>query len=377
MAERHKGGVRVSSSGGRHFGVDNRYNDSYTYRANNTRRPPPRRRNSNNNKNGGRFPFGGVLAIITVLVVVVCAVIVAKNMNLFGTTLADPNASSSNLNEPSSNISEQSTPSNDAQPKPAETTPPEAVSSVPEASPEPTLPPVEGGAEYTKKYPDMWVEQPVVSEVDPDDKVVYLTFDDGPCDSSDRLLDVLDELGIKATFFYTAQFMDDDGIVENIKRAYDRGHGVAVHTYTHDYGSVYATVDSYLDDFKKMDDLIVRATGEHTKIYRHPGGSNTGYNEHIRSDMLKEMKRRGFVHYDWNVSNDDAAGADFHTQLDLVLGNLPYNNRNIVLMHNTPGKGTTIDSLYKIVPKAIEMGYRFAVLDETVKPIQFTTAEDE
>ena len=74
------------------------------------------------------------------------------------------------------------------------------------------------------------------------EKVVYLTLDDGPSPNTQAVLDILDKYQVKATFFVT------NGMPEYsymIKEAYDRGHTIGLHTYSHDYAVVYASQDAY------------------------------------------------------------------------------------------------------------------------------------
>lgn len=295
---------------------------------------------------------------------VVCVVILARSLGLFNLTMGAPNVSASSAPSSDAGVVSQT-------PEPAPTATPE-----PTPEPDPTLAPPEGGAAYTEKYTEMWVPKSEYKSPEEGDKVAYLTFDDGPCGSSQRLLDVLDELDVKATFFFTAQFMDHDGLVREIKDAYDRGHAVGVHTYSHDYKDIYSSVEAFLDDYKKMDDIILEATGVRSSIFRFPGGSNAGYNAGIRDTLIPEMTRRGFIYHDWNAYNGDSDGNGYDAQIHKAITETCYNDKSVILLHNTPDKDTVIDTMYKIIPKLRDKGYRFDVLDETVKPIQFIKEED-
>ncbi|HIQ99921.1 MAG TPA: polysaccharide deacetylase family protein [Candidatus Scybalocola faecavium] len=203
------------------------------------------------------------------------------------------------------------------------------------------------------------------------EKVVYMTFDDGPCATTPKLLDVLDKYDVKATFFVTAQFMNKDDLVAQIKEIHKRGHQVAVHSYSHEYGQIYSSVDAFMEDYKKMDDLIYEATGEHSKIFRFPGGSNTGYNSSIRDDLLKRVKEEGLIYFDWNAYDGDCDGYTGEDLIKRAVQESSYTNRSILLMHNIPGKDTVIDSLPQIIQQLKDAGYSFRLLDENVKPIQF------
>ena len=95
--------------------------------------------------------------------------------------------------------------------------------------------------------------------------IIYLTFDDGPnSGTTDVILNVLKEEGVKATFFVTNKGPD-----ELIKREYDEGHTVALHTASHDYAVVYASDEAYFNDCfgimvdgrLKTERIVLRAYG--------------------------------------------------------------------------------------------------------------------
>ena len=93
----------------------------------------------------------------------------------------------------------------------------------------------------------------------PDAKIVYLTFDDGPSENTAKVLDVLKQYGIKATFFVTG---NNAGYRENIVRAYQEGHAIGLHSYTHQYASVYSSVDAYFQDLSQVGDMVEQLTGQ-------------------------------------------------------------------------------------------------------------------
>src|SRR5699024_5238173 len=103
------------------------------------------------------------------------------------------------------------------------------------------------------------------------EKAVYLTFDDGPSENTGRILDILKQYNIKATFFVTGNNQEHDDM---IKRAFDEGHSIGLHTYTHDYASVYASEEAYFDDLKKISDLVESIIGQKSYLIRFPGGSS-------------------------------------------------------------------------------------------------------
>lgn len=188
---------------------------------------------------------------------------------------------------------------------------------------------------------------------------IYLTFDDGPnSGTTNVILDILKEEGVQATFFVTNKGPD-----ELIKREYDEGHTVALHTASHDYAIVYASVDSYFNDLYSVQERVKRITGEESKIIRFPGGSSNTvsrrYCNGIMSTLTQEVQNRGFKYYDWNLSSGDAAGGSpTSTQIyNNVVNSLRKDRVNMVLMHDI--KTYTRDALRDIIRYGKDNGYRF------------------
>lgn len=187
---------------------------------------------------------------------------------------------------------------------------------------------------------------------------VYLTFDDGPqSGTTDVILDILKEEGVKATFFVT-----NVGPDELIKRAYEEGHTVALHTATHNYAVLYASDEAFFQDLNGVSERVKRITGEESKIIRFPGGSSNTisrkYNQGIMSRLTKEVLNRGYKYYDWNISSGDAGNTKDPNQVYLnVVNNLSKDRMNMVLMHDI--KPYTRDALRRIIQYGKQNGYHF------------------
>ena len=111
---------------------------------------------------------------------------------------------------------------------------------------------------------------------------IYLTFDDGPGKYTEELLSILDKYNIKATFFVTNQFPEYQYL---INMEYEKGHTVGIHTYTHKW-SIYESVESYLEDFNKISNIIFEQTGQYTKIFRFPGGSSNTVSKNYSKGIM-------------------------------------------------------------------------------------------
>lgn len=230
----------------------------------------------------------------------------------------------------------------------------------------------EGTFDYQSKYSSLYIENDF-DFVDKEGKVCYLTFDDGPNkDITPRILDILKEYNVKATFFVVYR----DGSAERAlyKRIVEEGHTIAVHTASHNYNNIYASVDAYLNDFEKISKQIEKTTGVKPSIFRFPGGSINTYNIEIYQELIPEMIRRGYVYYDWNVSSGDASASRVSVSKitnNVLNGCKKGSDDKIVLMHDGSGHGKTASALPDIIKGLQKQGYTFAALDNTVAPTMF------
>ena len=204
-------------------------------------------------------------------------------------------------------------------------------------------------------------------------KVAYLTFDDGPSANTTKILDILDEYDVKATFFVIYH--------KNMKSRYKeiakRGHTIALHSYTHDYSKIYKSEKAYFADLKKIHDYVEDVTGVDSRIIRFPGGSSNTvsnkYNKGIMKKLKKSVEEKGYIYHDWNVSSTDAAGRNRKASLLLskVKSGVGKKKTINVLMHDTgKSKITTVEALPSIIEYLQKQGYRFEALTEDSVVIQ-------
>ncbi len=187
---------------------------------------------------------------------------------------------------------------------------------------------------------------------------IYLTFDDGPkAGTTDVILDILKEEGVKATFFVTGSGPDS-----LIVREYQEGHTVGLHTYSHNYALIYDSVDSYFQDLQAVHDRVFQLTGYDSRIIRFPGGSSNTiskhYEEGIMSILTEEVLNRGYQYYDWNITSGDSGDTSNADEVyQNVINHLSKEKVNMILMHDT--KPYTRDALQKIIAYGKENGYTF------------------
>ncbi|HIZ74953.1 MAG TPA: polysaccharide deacetylase [Candidatus Mediterraneibacter stercoravium] len=200
------------------------------------------------------------------------------------------------------------------------------------------------------------------TEADDNEKVVYLTFDDGPSKNTQKVLDILDEYNAKATFFITGQQPE---YLSMIKTAYDAGHTIGLHSYIHDYEKVYASVDAYFEDLEKIGEIAKEQIGFVPCYIRFPGGaSNTvsrKYTKGIMSKLTEMVQEKGYQYYDWNVSSGDGSKA---TKEEIIKqSETDEYNHIMILFHDAATKDTTVEALPEILKYYQDHGYEFRAID--------------
>ena len=195
---------------------------------------------------------------------------------------------------------------------------------------------------------------------------IWLTFDDGPSELTSQVLDTLDRYGVKATFFVTNISPSHANM---IGEAYRRGHTIGLHTSSHDYAKVYASVDAYYDDLDAIGATVRDQIGYVPCFIRFPGGSSNSisasYTKGIMSTLVDDVQTRGYQYFDWNVSCGD--GAEGHTSQELAENSCDtegYTNV-MLLMHDSATKQATVDALPAIIENYQARGFTFKALDRS------------
>lgn len=196
------------------------------------------------------------------------------------------------------------------------------------------------------------------------DKVIALTFDDGPWDKqTDEVLDILEQNDAKATFFTVGQCIS--GHEKELQRAASMGCEIGTHTWDHAEGSgegvslIKMSTDERKQEVQKGLEAIKNATGqEASTIFRCPGGN---FDTSVATDL------EGIVTAEigWNVDTTDwkKPGADVIAQRIQSAG-----PGNIILMHDGGGdRSQTIEGLRQALPKLKEQGYSFITVQELLE----------
>lgn len=203
-------------------------------------------------------------------------------------------------------------------------------------------------------------------------KTIYLTFDDGPSDRTDEVLKILDEKGVKATFFVIGrEEMRPPSSAS--KRPLRQATSIGMHSYSHDYEKIYTSVEDFLDDFYKLFVILRDEAGVTPTVFRFPGGSLNNYNQGVYKEIIAEMLRRGFRYYDWNLSAEDAAkkSPSASTIVEGITSYSAQKKHGVVLMHDSAHCKTTVEALPALIDTLREQGFDFAPLDRTVRQVSF------
>ena len=199
---------------------------------------------------------------------------------------------------------------------------------------------------------------------------VYLTFDDGPSYYTDDILDILKRYGVKANFFVIGT--EDPELRKIYRRIIDEGHVLGMHSYSHKYQDIYASVDAFATDLSRLETLLYDETGVIPKLYRFPGGSSNTVSPVSMGYFIDYLTAKGITYYDWNISSGDAS-----TRLlpkDDIVRNSLYrmdeNEETMILLHDIGDKSTTVEALPEIIEELQEQELPIVTIDDTTMPIQ-------
>lgn len=202
---------------------------------------------------------------------------------------------------------------------------------------------------------------------------VYLTFDDGPSENTNEILDILDDYGVKATFFVVGKPEEEyKGIYQRIV---NEGHTIGMHSYSHKYSEIYSSLDAFKNDFEQIQNLIYDTTGVESVYYRFPGGSSNKVSNIDMSQYIQYVNDQGVKYFDWNVSSGDATSLAY-TPDDLVenvMNDVVKYKTSVVLMHDTEAKDATVQALPKLIEELQKAGALILPIDGETTVIQHVT----
>ncbi len=196
------------------------------------------------------------------------------------------------------------------------------------------------------------------------EKTVYLTFDDGPSQVTSKILDILDQENIKATFFVLGENATNHPNI--LERIIDEGHSIGNHTYSHQYVNLYSSFSNYFEEIQRTEQIIFDITGKRTSLTRAPGGTYLKWD----SFYFYYMDQADYIVYDWNVDSGDSKRKAVDTkEIIKTIKNSRLADKLIVLMHDSEGHDSTLKALPAIIQYYRSLGYQFKPITEMVEPI--------
>lgn len=195
-----------------------------------------------------------------------------------------------------------------------------------------------------------------------EEKIAYLTFDDGPTTSvTPKILDILKSENIKATFFVIGKSVDAHP--EIVKRAYEEGHYIANHGYSHNNSILYKSSESFINEVKKTDLAIGKAIGVEnycSHLFRFPNGFMAPLYKSEKKEAASLLLKMDYAYIDWNCLNNDSVKKYTSTQL---LNNLKQSSKNkntlVILMHDTKDVNDSSLVLEDSISYLKSQGYEF------------------
>ena len=202
----------------------------------------------------------------------------------------------------------------------------------------------------------------VSSLINQKEKIAYLTFDDGPTlKSTPKILDILSEENVKATFFVVGKHVKEHP--ELVKRAYNEGHYIANHSYSHNNDKLYTNSDSFINEILSTDVEIGKAIGMenyHSYVFRFPNGYMAPSYKAKKQEYAKLLSNIDYTYIDWNALNKDSEKKYNNSEL---LNNLKDSSKNkgtlVILMHDTSDVNETHPVLKDSIHYLKEQGYIF------------------
>lgn len=215
-----------------------------------------------------------------------------------------------------------------------------------------------------------------IQEMKRNQKIAYLTFDDGPSLNTMKILDILDQYNVKATFFVMAN--KEPYAEASYREMIKRGHSIALHTYSHNYQTIYRSKEAFFHDLHKLETFLHDHYGVSSTIVRLPGGSDNRLSHQastrpiIRS-ILDELTNSGYIYVDWHVDSKDGDSPNMSTSeiTRNVLTRYKNYRQPIILLHDINQMKATVKSLPIIIESMKKDGYDFDIIDESTPKTQF------
>lgn len=223
---------------------------------------------------------------------------------------------------------------------------------------------------------DMEAQDAEIQEEEPSRKV-YLTFDDGPSSNTNKILDILAQYDVKATFFVVGK--EGEWAEDAYRRIVEEGHTLGMHSYTHVYQSIYASVDAFAEDLNRLRDYLYEVTGTESRFYRFPGGSSNKVSDISMREFISYLNEEEIIYFDWNVSSGDAGSRLLEAEeiIENCINGMANKDTVVILMHDAAGRPTTVEALPALIERIQEMENTelLPITDDTL-PVQHIKSQE-
>jgi len=207
-------------------------------------------------------------------------------------------------------------------------------------------------ADYLSKFDSYFVGNP-------DEKVIYLTFDGGyEAGYTEGMLDVMKRHNVPSAFFLTGNVIRDNP--ELINRMAAEGHIVANHTFSHPNMTNISDLAAFRAELEKSEEIYKTITGkEMPKFYRPPEGKYSESNLEMAQKLGYKTIFWSLAYVDWNDNAQPTKDAAFSKLIPRI------HPGAVILLHNT--SRTNSEILEELILKYQEMGYEFRSLEDLVR----------
>lgn len=191
------------------------------------------------------------------------------------------------------------------------------------------------------------------------EKVIYLTFDDGPGGKiTEETLNILKEQKVHATFFLIGNQIS--GQESLVKRIHKDGHSIGLHSMTHNKNILYSSNTAFLKEMIDEENLLKDIIGYSPKILRFPFGCNNN-NYCLTEKMVDLLHENGYKIYDWTVDTTDGANPNISPSI-YVNNAISDSDTIVLLMHCGFINKTSPKALPEIIKYYKQKGYTFKTI---------------
>ena len=193
--------------------------------------------------------------------------------------------------------------------------------------------------------------------------LIALTFDDGPGQYTDKLLDCLEENNAHATFFMLGQLVGQ--YPETVKRMVELGCELGNHSWDHQ-NMLDLSLDGVVKEFGDTDQALIDACGQESTVIRPPYGNYT-------DDIIAAVGKPFIL---WSIDSLDWKYLDADLDYNGIMNDSNLGDGAVILMHDI--HGPSVDAALRLIPALVDQGYKLVTVSEmaeaknvTLKPAKY------